>query len=181
MKKLLCLILAVFFVSSAIAEVDLSTMTTAELRVLQREITNEIIARSVEPEHNFTLTDRETVNLINDNEVALFFTGRTKDQPLTYCIFEMAFYNYSSLPQGIRMENVYLNGWKLDSSSICSTIKTGERKRCEVAIKYLDAFLSAPNGMNELVFTITTSGEDYSKIKDYGTFRIKFEPSFWGK
>ena len=184
MKKLIGVFASflILFSSAAIAEVDLSSMTTSELRVLQREITNEIISRSVEPEHDFTLTERGDVILIGDDEVALIYTGRINDQSWSgYCMLEMAFYNYSAIPQGIRMKDVYLNGWKLSTSSISSAIGTGERKRCDVTVRYQDAFLSSSRGMEELIFTLTTNDSEYNEIKSYGTYRIKFEPSYWGK
>lgn len=180
MKKLISIVAAILLLSSSsYAEApDLSTYTYNQLVTLQHNISLELASRDVVKENRITLYEPKQTYIINGGQFVLGTTGYISDQPYGgFCFLTMVFENYAD-PQGIAMKDVTLNDWRIDDISICTIIKPGERKRCDVLINYGNAFLRSAKEMKVLTFSVYTFDETF-KTTDQGSFMIQFAPSLW--
>lgn len=156
MKKLVSFALVFLFLFSTAyaSEIDWASMTDEELHTALDEIRNEITNRSL-------LAENMAV-LFESNGVTVYLTGENE---IGWMGLEMGviIVNDSDKKVSIQIEDVYINGWAVDSFGISDTAP-GKKQKGEFTIYELeDAFVTDIKDIEDIEITFYIFDNDNFK------------------
>ena len=174
MKKWIAFILVILCASGAMAEsVDLSALTVDELQLLRERITEELESR--DPATILLEAGKKKV-LLDKDGFKVYLTGQYKTTWKNEGFYiSVAFENNSDQKYSVWAENVKLNGWSLPSSIMAGSTAPGEKKITEMYFSPGAAMVTELREMEEMVFDIGFSNENYQTVKEYGPYKMTFD------
>lgn len=157
MKRIIAVIIAALLLSgSALAEVDLSSMTDEELIRLRNSISAELAERSAR-------ANPEGVIFEND-DFLLYSTGTGSDRSDGYHL-NVVFMNKTSVKLGIMFDYVIINGWQFTVYDLVYDIEPGAKAKLSVTLDYANAELNSVTDITDITFSFHTFTESYESTK----------------